>query len=125
MTLESLKEAFSRAIEETENFFNEYKFERLHKHQFPAKGINSAWRGIIKCDGKDVVIIVSFTSSFPDDLPRIYLTKDFEYLPIPHVDGNNFVCTFDTDNIDFFAEKTKSLIQETIENASLNFHLTN
>ncbi|NQT56990.1 MAG: ThiF family adenylyltransferase [Desulfobacteraceae bacterium] len=112
-----LKAARYKAIEEIEDLFSDYKFLRLRRDQFPAKGIFSAWRGSIRCEGKDVIIIVAIPISFPDELPRIYLAKGFRYLPIPHVDGNNLVCTFDTDNIDFFAERTKSLIQETIEKA--------
>lgn len=115
--MEPLKAVLSEAIEEIVDLFSDYKFQRLRRDQFPAKGILSAWRGSIRCEGKDVIIIVAIPISFPDELPRIYLTKDFRHLPIPHVDGNKLVCTFDTDNIDFFAERTKSLIQQTIEKA--------
>lgn len=111
------KETLLIALEEVEALFKEHNFERLPENQFPSSGIIAAWKGSIRCEGTETIIIVAFPLGFPDELPKIYLTKDFQHLPIPHVDINRFVCTFDTENVDFFSEHPKGLTLQSIEKA--------
>lgn len=111
------KEVMQIALENVESLFSCYNFVRLAENQFPASDVIAAWKGTIKCEKIKVSIIVAFPLGFPDNLPKIYLTKDFKYLPMPHVDKNLFVCTFDAENIDFFAEKAKNITKEVIEKA--------
>jgi len=51
----------------------------------------------IKGTERTINCIVAFPKTFPDTLPKIYLSKeDFKnYYPIPHVDHNRFICTRD------------------------------
>ena len=46
-----------------------------------------------------VIFHIIFTSQFPLDFPKIYLSKDsYERTKfIPHVDNNRFVCTYDSE----------------------------
>jgi len=112
-----LEEVLVKAREEVEAFFEEYQFHKLAKEEFPTTELDSAWKGSIKCEGKDVTIIVAIPSEFPDVLPKIYLTADFSYYPIPHIDSNRFVCTYDSNAVDFFSENVAGILRETIEKA--------
>ncbi len=106
-----------KAIEEAEKYFEKINFEQLLENDFPASNLNAAWKGRIFCNNLKIEIIVGLPDDFPDALPKVYLTKNFEYFPIPHVDSVLFVCTFETESIDFFSENIHGLIHETIEKA--------
>lgn len=69
------------------------------------------------CGKERVEIIVAIPRSFPDELPKVYLTNTFQHFPIPHVDSDRNVCTFDTEVIEFFSENAGKLVSETIEKA--------
>lgn len=112
-----LREIQEIALKEAAEYFSGVGFKKLNDSDFPAANIIAAWQGNIHCNGTPTEIIVALTIGFPDELPKIYLTSDFKHLPIPHVDNNLFVCTFDTDSTDFFSEKTESILDETIEKA--------
>ena len=111
------KETLRIAQEEVESLFQEYRFERLPEGNSPSSGIIAAWKGSIQCEGERIIITVALPFGFPDKLPKVYLAEDFKHYPIPHVDSNRFVCTFNTENVDFFAENPKGLIAQTIEKA--------
>ncbi len=112
-----IKALQKKAIEDTRKYFEGYNFQELSQKKFTSKDLVAAWRGSISCNGEAIGIIVGLPYSYPDELPKIYLTNDFEYYPIPHVDSNNFVCTFDSDRIEFFSENIAGILAETIEKA--------
>lgn len=112
-----LKEIQEIAIGKAAEYFSGVGFNKLNDSDFPADNIVAAWQGNIHCAETPTEIIVALTIGFPDELPKIYLTSDFQHLPIPHVDNNLFVCTFDTDSTDFFPEKIEGILDETIEKA--------
>jgi molybdopterin/thiamine biosynthesis adenylyltransferase len=51
--------------------------------------------------GEDLSLVVAFPQIFPDNIPKIYLSKhDYDRLkPLPHVDANRFVCTRDPEAV--------------------------
>lgn len=112
-----LKEIQEIAIGKAAEYFSGVGFSKLNNSDFPADNIVAAWQGNIHCAGTPTEIIVALTIGFPDELPKIYLTRNFQHLPIPHVDNNLFVCTFDTDSTDFFPERTERILNQTIEKA--------
>ena len=80
-----LQDVFHNALEEVRAFFSDYKFRELSKDEFPVSELSSAWEGNIICHDESIAIIVAIPYFFPDELPQIYITKDFKYFPIPHV----------------------------------------
>ena len=111
------KTTLSRAIEQARIFFKDYNFEELPRKQFPKNNLTAAWRGSIKCAGADIYIIIGIPHLFPDELPKIFLTEDFKYFPIPHVDNKLFVCTYDSNRITFYPEEVNKILEETVEKA--------
>jgi len=112
-----LDEVTNRALKQVAVFFAECNFKELRQSEFPVGDFIAAWQGNIMCNGVDVSIIVALTEGFPDELPKIFLTKDFEYLPIPHVDNRLFVCTYVSESTDFFSENVDGVIRDSIEKA--------
>jgi len=112
-----LRKIIDDSIRDIHKLFSDHNFIQLRKEQFPKKTLIEAWRGSINCAGHKTEIIVEIAPSFPDELPKIYLTKDFKFFPIPHVDDNRFVCTFNSDAINIFSEKPKDIVAESIEKA--------
>ena len=112
-----LRNIIDNSIQDIKELFSEYEFDQLKKDQFPQKTLIAAWKGSINCAGHKIDIIIGIPPSFPDELPKIYLTRDFKFSPVPHVDNNRFVCTFNPNVIDLFSERPKDIVVETIENA--------
>ena len=71
----------------------------------------------MRYNGENIEIVVALPEFFPDELPKIYLTDKFLSYPIPHVGVKNLVCTYPTDNIDFYSEYVEGLLRLSIEQA--------
>jgi hypothetical protein len=106
-----------KSLKEVRAFFKDYNFHELSAAEFPAADLAFAWEGTIICEGERTAIIVGFPLGFPDELPKIYLTNDFKHSNIPHIDDKNYLCTFDTDSIDFFTENVSGMIEAVIDKA--------
>ncbi|KHK02895.1 ThiF family adenylyltransferase [Desulfovibrio sp. TomC] len=111
-----MKSFISSALEEAERFFCELGFKILTADAWPAADLIVAYRGTIFVSGKKIDIVAALPKGFPDILPKIYLTENFEEV-IPHLDSKKYLCTFSRDHVDFFSEKIIGLLSESIEKA--------
>ena len=109
--------AFEASIDSAKGYFSQYPYSEYPLDQLRGNGLASAWKGPLHCAGKSIDIIVALTKAFPDELPKIYLPQKYEWLPVPHVDHNLYVCTFEGDEINFRSEDPEGLIVSSIEKA--------
>jgi len=112
-----LQEDRTKAIERADAYLSDLSYYKLTTPDFPATGIVAAWQGNLFCNGIQIQVKIALPIGYPDELPKIYVTKDFSYLPIPHIDDKLFVCTFDIEEINYFAERVEEVLQQIIEKA--------
>ena len=78
------------------------------------------WKITVENSLHPLTLIIAIPKTFPDKLPKIYLSKrDYaDIAPIPHVDKNRFVCTRDP-NVGFINEdKSSEALLELIKIAT-------
>lgn len=75
------------------------------------------WKIRTKCELRSLTLLLAIPPTFPDSLPKIYLSnKDYlEIAPIPHVDKNRFVCVRDENIIVFNERRTTDALEQFIQ----------
>lgn len=77
----------------------------------------STYKVRVRVIDKEITLVIAFPSTFPDDLPKFYLSdNDFNRFPsLPHIDRNRFICTRDSEvvclNQDKVGEATLQLLE--------------
>ena len=79
-----------------------------------------AWKLKLPNDLYPLTYILAVPNTFPDNLPKIYLSKNnySDISPIPHVDNNRFVCTRDPEVVLINEEKPGEAIETLINIAT-------
>lgn len=107
----TLNNFYEESIEKAKQYLkSRYSFGICHEddEDYP-ESISSqswiTWKIKVKNDLYPLTLIIAIPETFPDKLPKIYLSrKNFlDIAPIPHVDKNRFVCTRDP-NVGFINE---------------------
>lgn len=70
-------------------------------------------------NGQDFRLKCTFPSTFPYCFPKISILEEFykEYKPLPHIDDNGYICTFDTNKVHPNGDKPEELTLETLKQA--------
>lgn len=73
----------------------------------------------LDCDIKKVTIIIRLPFNFPDILPKVFVEREaFEIIyPIPHLDSQRVLCTYDENEVFPNADNPEGVIKEVIERA--------
>lgn len=92
--------------------------EKIPEHGLKDDPNVTAWEGEIDCGGRWVKIKIALPSTFPDNLPRIYLCD----LPaeIPHVTAKReyYVCSISRDEVFLNTKNPKLIVLETLHAVS-------
>lgn len=77
----------------------------------------TAYKFNVSVINEKVTIIIAFPSTFPDNLPKFYLSKnDFHrFSPLPHVDKYRFICTRDSEVVSFNQDKVGEATLQLLE----------
>lgn len=121
-----LKEKRKFAIEKVAGYFSGFDtpFVPVHKNCLPENGSPpkdpniASWNGTIDCEGQWIEVILALRSTFPDNLPRIYLVKP-PYL-IPHVtEGReNHVCSINRSQVYLNPSEPVLIVLDTLQFAA-------
>lgn len=110
---DNIQRALEAIQEEYESFDCESNSDKIidSSEELKRIGIN------VEIEGEAVELIVGFQSTFPDTLPRLYLTNnEFDkYSPLPHLQSNGFLCTRDPNVVDINEHKVEEATLKIIE----------
>lgn len=118
-----LREYYNDAINTAKDYLEEiYPLEICsHNDKDYPKNIDpknySTYKVKMRVIDEEVTLVIAFPSTFPDDLPKFYLSdNDFRrFPPLPHIDTNRFICTRDSEvvylNQDKVGEATLQLLE--------------
>ncbi|MBU4483381.1 MAG: ThiF family adenylyltransferase [Actinobacteria bacterium] len=102
-----------------------YPLETCNKddRDYPVNLTNNSWvvwKIKVKNDLHPLTYLIAVPDTFPDNLPKIYLSKkDYSDIsPIPHVDSNRFVCTRDENMVAFNEDKSGEAIETLLDIAT-------
>lgn len=78
------------------------------------------WKIVVQNDLRPLTCIIALPNTFPDELPKIYLSRrDYlEIAPIPHLDNNRFFCTRDPNVVSVNEDKPGEAIEELLQIAT-------
>jgi molybdopterin/thiamine biosynthesis adenylyltransferase len=113
----NLKLFYKEAAQKAAIFLREEYKAVLHAEDLPDSPL--VCNVVLDLEGKSIELIVQFPESFPDTFPVIALSeKSFnEICPIPHLDWNRHLCTFDKNETFPNAELPVEVVRRTIERA--------
>lgn len=121
-----LNDFYEEAINKAKQYLsNKYPLEICNKddEDFPQNILCDSyvvWKIKVKNDLHPLTLITAIPKTFPDKLPKIYLSKK-EYAdiaPIPHVDKNRFVCTRDPNVVFINEDKSSEALAQLIKIAT-------
>ena len=102
-----------------------YPLETCNKNDrdYPENLTNDSWvvwKIKVENDLHPLTYLIVVPDTFPDNLPKIYLSKkDYSDIsPIPHVDSNRFVCTRDENMVAFNEDKSGEAIETLLDIAT-------
>ena len=122
-----LKHKRRLAIEKVADYFGglpDTPFIPVPKEELPEKGSSlndpnvAAWRGKIDCEGQWLEVIIALKSTFPDNLPRIYLTDPPQLIPHVTESRENHVCTFNRSEVFLNTAEPVFIVRDTLKAAS-------
>ena len=121
-----LNDFYKEAINKAKQYLsNKYPLEICNKddEDFP-QNISDApyvvWKIKVENELHPLTLIITIPKTFPDKLPKIYLSKrDYaDIAPIPHVDKNRFVCTRDPNVVFINEDKIGEALEDLIKIAT-------
>lgn len=121
-----LKEQRKLAIERVAEYFSglDTPFVSVHKTDLPEKGSPLkdpnivAWNGKIDCEGQWIEVIVALRSTFPDNLPRIYLVYPQHLIPHVTESRENHVCTINRSQVFLNPSEPVLIVRDTLQAAA-------
>ena len=121
-----LKEERKFAIEKVAEFFSglDIPFLQVHKNYLPEKGSPpkdtniAAWNGTIDCEGQWIEIILALRSTFPDNLPRIYLVNPPHLIPHVTESRENHVCSINRSQVYLNPSEPVLIVLDTLRFAA-------
>jgi len=121
-----LKEERKLAIERVAEYFSglDTPFVSVHKTDLPEKGSPPkdpnivAWNGKIDCEGQWIEVIVALRSTFPDNLPRIYLVNPPHLIPHVTESRENHVCTINRSQVFLNPSEPVLIVRDTLQAAA-------
>lgn len=92
------KDALSEAEGALKKEGYSYRECKISEEDYPQiKSWSTVWRIDLKTTSFKMQILLCLPMTYPDELPKIYVPEDTyrKIFPIPHIDNNRNICTFD------------------------------
>jgi hypothetical protein len=119
-----LRSWYRNALQKSEEFLKKEgyvyrKLDSLEKDYPKGKDWSIVWTIDVELSSRKVELLLCLPKTFPDKFPEVYVSENThrQIYPIPHLDNNRLLCTFDPGESSPNSDKPDEIVKEVIARA--------